>query len=97
LEAEAHDRVGDGLAGPVRHDQVDIRHARHIVGPLLPDGVEVIVAAPVEIAHIVHDQPIAVDRCCGGAGNIRCPVAVAGGLDGRPPRQDDDDDSRIGG
>ena len=36
VKSEADNRVGDGLAGPVGHDQIDVGHMEQVVAPLFP-------------------------------------------------------------
>ena len=48
---EADNGIRDGLAHPVRHDQIDIGDPRQVVGSLFPNRIEVGFAAPVEIAQ----------------------------------------------
>jgi hypothetical protein len=51
--------VGDSLAGPIRHDQIDVGHKRQAVGALLPPLIEVGVAAPDEIVDVADHKAIA--------------------------------------
>src|SRR5690242_1334007 len=58
---------------------------RQVIGPLLPPLIEIGVASPGEIADILDNKAIAIDRRSDGAGDIGRPVPVAGRRYCRPP------------
>ena len=88
LEREAHHHVGDGVAHPVRPDQIDALELGEVDRAGLPVLGEVGLRAPGEVADLVDGDQVAVDLGPGCPSHIRCPGAIVPGLEGREPAGD---------
>src|SRR5467141_1125317 len=58
---------------------------RQVVSPLLPSLIEIGLAAPGEIAHVLDHKAVAVERRSDGTVNIGRPVSIIGRRYRRPP------------
>ena len=87
LEFEADDRMRDFRARPEGEEEIDGFDLRQIVAARRPALRELGIAAPVEIAHVLQRQNVAVDDARGLPRDVRRPVAVGPRMDRRPPRQ----------
>jgi len=97
VEPETDDGVGNPFVAPLGHDEIDIGHLGQVESPPLPTGIEVGVAAPCKVSHVIENEPISIDRRGNAASDIGCPVPVIRRRNRRPPDEEDGHQPAING
>ena len=88
VEAEAHDEMRHFRPRPIDQEEIERLELGKVVGALAPSFGEVIVGAPVEVAHVGKRQNVAVQRSSRLTRDIGGPIAVSRRLDRVPPDHD---------
>ncbi|MNT20667.1 hypothetical protein D3C72_1559820 [compost metagenome] len=96
LEGKAEKGVGNRRPHPIGGDQVDAFQLAQVEGFVVPGRGVVGFAAVVEVADVMHGDPIAFDGGVGQHRHIRLPIALVGRLDPPPPGQQPGEQDEVG-
>src|SRR5262249_43861271 len=93
VEIETDKRVRNRPDLPIRNEQIDRDHMRHVELALLPVAIEIVAAAIGEVAVASQQDVVTVDDCFGQDRNLGSPRTVLRRRDKNPPNYDSREDT----